>query len=128
MTNHTKRKNVINQSKSKGRRRIHKGRMAFVLSVFTLVVISIAAILSRCSDGSLTIGEDDLHKPAVDAVRSGREDARKVMQTAPQSMEREEALLFIRSRENELRRAGYAHAADDYINAAVEELKKQNIY
>ncbi|MDE6333702.1 MAG: hypothetical protein K2L77_03545, partial [Muribaculaceae bacterium] len=122
-TNHTRRRNVINQPKRKLRRRVHKGRLAFVLSVLALVVVGIAVMLSRCSDRSLIGGDSDLHRPAADAVRTGREDARKVMQTAPQSMEREEALLFIRSRENELRKAGYAHAADDYIEAAVDELK-----
>lgn len=126
--NQTKRKSVRKTAKRKVRRRVHKGRLTLVLSVIALIVIGVMTLVSRCSDGSVIRASGDFRPPVADAIRVGREDARKVMSTAPLSMEREAALLFIRSRENELRKAGYAHAADDYINAAKEELKNLNIY
>ena len=113
--------------KRKVHRRLHKRRVSMALTILALIVVCVMWLVSRCSD-SYRIYGGDFRPPVAEAVRAGREDARMVMATAPQSMEREQAMLFIRSRENELRKAGYAHAADDYINAANDELKKLNIY
>lgn len=126
--NQPKRINVRKKATRKVRRRIHKGRVALVLSVVALIVVGVMSLVSRCSDGTVIRAGGDFRPPVAEAIRAGRADARKVMETAPLSMEREDALLFIRSRENALREAGYAHAADDYINAAKEELKNLNIY
>jgi len=122
-----KRKPTRKSPKRKVRRRLHKGRAALLLSVIAIIVIGIMTLVSRCSDGSVIRAGGDFRVPVPEAIKAGREDARKVMSTAPQSMEREEALLFIRSREYEMRQAGHVRAADDYINAAKEELKKMKI-
>lgn len=115
--------------KKKVKRRIHRGRLALVLSIFAFIVILIMAILSRCSGGAGTAfrGGGDFRTPIPTAIEAGRADAMKVLDTAPGSMERDNALLYIKSRESRLRRAGYSHAADDYINSAKEYLKTHNI-
>lgn len=111
----------------KGGRRLHRGRVALVLSVLAIIVILIMVCVSRCSGGDGVHGCGDFRTPVPEAIEAGRADAVKVLKTAPQSMERDNALLFIRSRESELRSAGYGHAADDYINAANEYLNTHNI-
>lgn len=128
MTNNKRNTATPRQPRRKVRRRLHKGRLALVLTVLAIIIVGIMTLISRCSDGSVVRSAGDFEIPVTDALKAGREDARKVMSTAPGSMEREEALLFIRSREHALRDAGHAHAADDYINSAKEELKNLNIY
>lgn len=111
----------------KARRRIRRGRVALVLSVMVLIVVLVATCVSRCSSGDKPYGSGDLRSPVTEAIEAGRADAVRVLKTAPGSMERDNSLLFIRSRETALRSAGYGHAADDYINAANEYLNTHNI-
>ncbi len=113
-------KTPVRRPARKGRRRIHKGRVAMVLTVLALIIISVMTVLSRCSDdaGDVFRKGGNFRAPIPLAVEAGRSDAMKVVSTTPGSMERDNALLFIKAREHRLRKAGYGHAADDYINAA----------
>ena len=63
----------------------------------------------------------------TEAVQAGHRDAKKVLHTAPESMERYNALFAIRAREYDLRKNGFGHAADDYIEAARKCLKEHGI-
>lgn len=120
----TVRKPAARKPRKKVKRKLHKGRVAMALSILAVIVIAIMALLSRCSGDAGHIFREggDFRKPVPTALEAGRRDAMKVMQTAPGSMERDGALLFIKSREYRLRSAGYGHAADDYINAANDYL------
>lgn len=115
--------------KRKRRRRIHKGRLTLVLSIVAFIVIGIMVILSRCSDDAGTVfrAGGDFRKPIPSAIEAGREDAKRVLLTEPESMERDNALLYIKSRESRLRMSGYSHAADDYINSANDFLRKKGV-
>lgn len=117
------------KTKRKRRRRIHKGRLTLVLSIVAFIVIGIMVILSRCSDDAGTVfrAGGDFRKPIPSAIEAGREDAKRVLLTEPESMERDNALLYIKSRESRLRMSGYSHAADDYINAANDFLRKKGV-
>lgn len=110
------------------KRRIHRGRMALIVSVLAVIVIAVMVCVSRCSSNNeIFRSGGDFRRPVPEAIEAGRADAVKVLRTAPGSMEREDALLFIRSRESRLRMAGHGHAADDYINAANDYLNTHNI-
>lgn len=115
--------------KRKRRRRIHRGRLSLLMSIVAFVVIVIMVILSRCSDGAGTVfrAGGDFRKPIPTAIEAGREDAKRVLMTAPESMERDNSLLYIKSRESRLRMSGYSHAADDYINSATDFLRKKGV-
>lgn len=106
--------------KKKVKRRLHKGRLAILLTIIAVIVVSVMALLSRCSSGAGSVFRQggDFRTPVPTALEAGRSDAMKVLQTAPGGMEREGALLYIKSREHRLRNSGYGHAADDYIGAA----------
>lgn len=108
------------ETEEKVKRRLRKGRVAFALTVLALVVVGIMALLSRCSDdaGSVFRQGGDFRTPVPTALEAGRADAMKALQAPAGSMERDAALLYIKSREYRLRNSGYGHAADDYINAA----------
>jgi hypothetical protein len=87
--------------------------------IFILAIILSAAVVSACG------GKDDPDSPKAiaEAADCGRADALKVIRAKAQSMEREDAILFIRSRESQLRASGYVHAADSYIEAAETMLR-----
>ena len=111
------------------RRRYHRGRLALVFLIISVVVISAMAIISRsCGlEWSFVRGGGDFRTPVPDAITRGRADARSVLTTEPESMERQNALLDIKAREYRLRQAGHDHAADDYINAANDVLRTNGI-
>lgn len=115
-------KSQVRQGRKRVRRRLRKGRVTMALSVLALIVVGIVWLVARCSDSD-AIRHPELHDPVPEAVAAGREDARKVFETAPGSMERQNALLYIKSRETDIRRAGYPHAAADYLHAAQQELQ-----
>lgn len=86
-------------------------------------------LLSRCSDeaGEMFRDGGDFRTPIPTAIEAGKTDAMKAVNAAPGSMERDEALLYIKSREFRLRNSGYGHAADDYINTAEDVLRKNGV-
>jgi hypothetical protein len=88
------------------------------LLLFTIL----SSIVAFCACGS---GKEDPDSPKAisEAADCGKADALKVIKAPSQSMEREDAILFIRSRESQLRAAGYVHAADSYIEAAETMLR-----
>jgi len=100
-----------------------------VLSIVAIIVILIMVLLSRCSDDAGTVfrAGGDFRTPLPAAIEAGRKDAKKVLATPVGSMERDKALLCIKSRESRLRMSGYSHAADDYINASTEFLRKNKV-
>lgn len=114
------------QARRKPRRRLHKGRAALLLTIIAIIVVGTMSLVSRNCTGCARRG-GDFRPPVTDAIRCGQRDARKVLSTRPESMERQNALLEIRARETELRDSGYNHAADDYHNAATEFLKTHGI-
>ena len=72
--------------------------------------------------------DDESNRQVVkEAVYAGKRDAQKVINTAPNSMERNEILLEIHARETELRQKGFGHAADDYIYTVNKELEENGI-
>ncbi len=87
------------------------------------------SLLSRCSGEAGTVfrGGGDFRKPVPEAIQAGHRDAAEVLDTPPGSMERDNALLKIRARETNLRKAGFNHAADDYINSARDLLIKKGV-
>lgn len=106
------------------RRRVHRGRLALVCTVVALIIIVLMAVISRsCSDFGFIRGGGDFRKPVPEAIERGQSDARRALGQPAGSMERQEVLLEIRAREQSLREAGYAHAADDYYNSAREVLR-----
>lgn len=102
------------------RRRLRKGRVAFALTVLAMIVVGIMSLLSRCGSdaGTMFRKGGDFRVPVKTALEAGRADAMKALQAPAGSMERDGALLYIKSREYRLRNSGYVHAADDYIKAA----------
>ncbi len=128
MSEPVKKRTTRRPSARRQRRKIHMGRMAIVLSVIALLVIILMAIISRsCSEEWGTRAGGDFRPAQTEALQAGRRDAAKVLDTHPGSMERQNALFEIKAREGELREAGHAHAADDYINAATDYLKTHGI-
>ncbi|MDO4320221.1 MAG: hypothetical protein Q4C34_06550 [Bacteroidales bacterium] len=115
--------------RGRSRRKLRKGRVALALTVLALLIVSIVTLVSWLMSGTVgcTRGGGDFRRPVTEAIECGRRDAEKVMSTAPESMERQRALLDIRAREAELRENGHAHAADDYINSATDYLKTHKI-
>lgn len=111
--------------KKKGKKfKIHYDRLFAQLLLIVLLIFLFVSLISVCtSDDSINDGREIER----DAVSAGRRDAEKVLDTAPGSMERDGALLFIRAREHELRKNGHGHAADDYIDAARKYLQENGI-
>lgn len=115
--------------KKKVKRRIHKGRLALVLTVLALIIVGIMSLLSRCSSDAGTVfrAGGDFRKPIPEAIDAGHRDAKAVIGTEAGTMERDNAMLKIKARETRLRQAGYNHAADDYINSARDLLLKNGV-
>ena len=82
--------------------------------------------VSKCSTSSEDYG-DEYRKARIEVVDAARRDVEKVLNTAPGSMQRDESLLRIRARENELRENGFGHDADDYINIVRKHLAEHGI-
>ena len=122
-------KTTAKRKKKSPKRRLHRGRFSALVGIFLILIVLIVVLLSKCSDDAGTEFQPDenvtQHIPT--AVEAGRNDAKAVVSTAPGSMEREKALLIIKSHESRLRMAGYPRAANDYINAATEHLQKHKI-
>lgn len=107
------------------RRRVHKGRLAIVIIFALAIGFGIAGIVYLlCSNNSIDESPREIIAAAVEA---GRADALSAANAAPESMERDEALLFIKARESQLRRNGYSHAADDYISTAQHILVEKGV-
>lgn len=60
--------------------------------------------------------------PMISPHEAGERDAARVLRFAPGSMDRQNALLLIHSRESKLRAAGYNISADRYIKAVRDRL------
>ena len=103
--------------------KVHYDRLIVQLLLLGVFVFVGVWAVSQCRSDEALIGRDTHY----DAVETGRHDAEKVLNTHPGSMQRDEALLFIRARENELRSNGHGHAADDYINSAKKILEEHGI-
>ena len=111
--------------KSKNKVRLRYDRILLVVGIVALVIISVSATLKYCSGDSSPVIESGLTVPQ--AAQSGQRDAAKAESTAPGSMERQQVLLEIKTRESALRAKGYNRAADDYIKAANDYLKAHNL-
>lgn len=112
-------------NKRKKRYNVHYDRLITQLLLLAVIVFAAVWLVSLCSrNKSFT---NNIRQPLQEAVEAGRRDAEKVLDTAPGSMQRDDALLFIRAREQELRSNGHGHAADDYIEAARVFLEEHNI-
>lgn len=115
----------MSKGKRKRKRRIHKGRVTGAVLILAGVVVGICAIVSWCGGQCRDV---ILHRePVPAAVAAGRADAEAAANTFAGSLERQNALLFIRSREYSLRSRGFIYAADDYIKAATDYLKDNDI-
>lgn len=115
---------VRNSKKRRRRYKIHWDRLLAQLILLALIIFVSVWALSFCSSGDDTT---DGATPVREAVEAGRRDAEKVLHTAPGSMERDEALLYIKSVEHRLRSSGFGHAADDYITSARSYLDENGI-
>lgn len=119
-------KSAISSKKKrrKGRRRVHKGRLALVISVLALFIVVTMAIVSRaCGDEEIVRAGGDFRPPVPSAIERGHADARRALAFPAGSMERQDVLFEIHAREYSLRESGHAHAADDYINSATDYLR-----
>ena len=111
------------------RRRVHRGRLAIVLTALAAIVLTCVTLLSRFGDGagdSFRAG-GDFRPPIPEAIAAGKADAEKVALTSPGSMQRQQALLFIHSRHSRMLQAGYNHAADDYISSVNDFLRSHGV-
>lgn len=77
----------------------------------TLPCLIVACLLSGACTNNRTVDREKIEATAL-------RDVSKVMQTSPNTMQREKAVLAIRVRERELRDNGYDEEADIYINIA----------
>lgn len=93
-----------------------------IRTFFSIIICS--AVIYGCScradDGST---EADL----AAARAAGERDAAAVVEAAPNTYEREHAVLAIRARESAMRDAAFPDAADAYIEAAHAVLTENNI-
>lgn len=110
--------------KCKKKIKIHYDRLIVQTILLAGLIFLAVWLVSLCSSGN---DSDDNSEPIKEAVEAGKRDAEKVLHTVPGSMERDAALLFIRSREHTLRMKGHAHAADDYIESARHFLAEHGI-
>lgn len=116
----TKRKPKKNSRKIK----VHYDRLFAQLFLFLVVAFVSLWLISRCyNEDTVSISR----KESLEAVNAAKKDVERVLNTAPGSMERDNALLYIRSREQKLRSNGYGHAADDYINTARSILNEHGV-
>lgn len=83
-----------------------------VSSIFTIGLLSAGIALGVISCSSSKI------KDCATAREAARRDVDSVLVAPEGSMAREKAILAIRVRESDLRRHGYADAADSYIDEA----------
>ena len=104
--------------------KIHYDRIFARIVLLALIIFMIFWLINKCVSGESVAHQRPV---IVEASEAGRADAAKVLETTEGSMERVELLLYIRSRENELREKGYGHAADDYIESARRFLSDHNI-
>lgn len=65
---------------------------------------------------------EPVYVPKISPHEAGERDAARALNYAPGSMERQNALLLIHSRESKLRAAGYNISADRYIKAVRDRL------
>lgn len=114
----------MSAKKRKRKYRIRWDRLIAQSLLLALIVFLCIWFTSLCS-GETTAHET--HETLTEAAEAGRRDAEKVLHTAPESMQRHEALMEIRAREHLLRSNGHAHAADDYIDAARKFLDNNGI-
>lgn len=141
----------MDKSKTKRRkkrrptRRLRYDRVFLVLAIPAAVVIGITMAVSRCSAPeqsetqpsalsastpdpdtetvSPDLKPDQTPAATVTAAEAGRRDAVRVAEAAPESMERQEALLAIHARVSAIRAKGYIHAADEYMDAVRSYLR-----
>lgn len=119
------RKNTTPRRRKQQRRVIRLDRLAFVLGIFAAIVLLIIFIISRaCTDDEIT---KEPPQTPTSVITTATHDAASVAATAPESMERQNALLSIHARESELRLNGYVHAAEEYHNEVIHQLEKHGI-
>ena len=112
-----------NRKRFKKKYRLRKGRIAVATIILVVIIALIITLIQKCSSLD-TASIDSRHIPVAEAIKCGREDAIRVLQTVPGTMARHNAILYIKSRESKLRLSGYNHAADDYIDAVTDYLEK----
>ncbi len=112
------------KKKKKSGRRLRKGRVAGCSILFLGIVALLLVAIVKCATTEHIV---IYHNPDVVAIKHGREDAMKVLQTQAGTMERQSAILHIKSQESKLRLNGYNHSADDYIKAVNDYLEKHKV-
>ncbi len=120
--------------RSRRRRSVRKARHRSSVNrkVLTVVFFVAVAAIVTLHNMRRNISRDDtcecnaaeLHA----AVESGSAAAARVSLTRPGSMERENAILSIRARESEIRRAGFPSAADSFAAAAERRLRADKVF
>lgn len=104
---------------------MHYDRLIVQLLLLAVVVFMVIWGIAQCSRNNN--GAEYNREVIIEAVEAARRDAAKVLDTAPGSMQRDEALLSIKATESKLRQSGYGHAADDYIGTVREILEENGI-
>jgi hypothetical protein len=89
-------------------------------SILLIALIATVSIATACGSKK---EDPDSPKSVTEAAECGKVDAMRVIEAPAETMERENAILFIRSRESQLRAAGYVKAAESYIEAAEAVLR-----
>lgn len=116
------------KTKRKVKRKLHKGRLAIVLTPLVLIILLVMILFSNYGNpGEIYRAYTDRELHVTEATEAGRRDAERVLHTADGSMDRDAALLYIHSRASALRLNGYESAADDYMTGATELLRSRHI-
>ncbi|MCH5220844.1 MAG: hypothetical protein J1F05_00725 [Muribaculaceae bacterium] len=98
-------------------------RVWFAIAVIAVVILSFVLIRSVSANDVRQCNEAEM----AAAAESGKTAGEKVLETAPGSMQREEAIFEIRARETEIRAAGFPTAADAFAAAAEEVMRKGGV-
>ena len=113
------------RNKRKKKIKVHYDRLLAQVVLLAAIVFVVAWLITKCSRSYSS--DYETHIPFPEVVDAARADAMKAVEAPAGSMQRENALLFIKSRETELRYEGYGHEADDYIKIATEILSDHGI-
>ena len=122
--------NVRNTAKPKKRRRrvkVHYDRLFIQLGILAVIIFLIVLLVAKCDSTGDSDSTDNSEQTYIQAAEAGANDANKALETAPGSMDRDNALLEIRAREHQLRSKGHGHAADKYIESARKVLEEHDL-
>ena len=123
-------RNTVKKSSQRPRRRrsVREARRRAALRRRNAVIGIIAAImLIGVALFLLPAGGHEADSTSEEIEAAGTEAGHAVASTPPNSMERERVVLEIRSRESQLRNAGFPSAADSYAGAAEKAMKDAGV-